>query len=289
MGKSVCIIGGGHNGLVCACYLAKAGFDVTIHERRSIVGGAAVTEEFYPGFRNSTASYTVGLLPRKIIDDLHLEDHGLKIVSRTWNNFIPSHRGGKFLPFGGDTDEWDKYQIHHHSKADAENYDAYMLMLKRVANVFREFVWDTPPTTKGLKNIFPALKAAGRLNNLDVETQREVIDLFTKSAYDVVSQYFESDAVQALMCWDSIVGNYTTPHTPGTAYVLLHHVWGESTHGWGHAIGGMGAITEAMRKEAESLGVTIRTDDMVNSVWGGTERQYPGPHFGVKQIGRAHV
>lgn len=265
MSKSVGIIGGGHNGLVCACYLAKAGFDVTVYERRGIVGGAAVTEEFHPGFRNSTCAYTVGLLPSKIINDLNLNSHGLEIIPRPMNNFVPT-TDLEYLRFGG-SDFNDIDEVKRLSEHDAANYDRFMEMLDRVATIFKEFVWDTPPTTKGLKNIFPALKAGGRLNRLSVEEQREVIDLFTKSAADVVEEYFEHDLVKALMCWDSIVGNYTSPYTPGTAYVLLHHVWGESTHGWGHAIGGMGAITQAMRAEAESLGVTIKTNSMITRLW----------------------
>ena len=281
MTKSVGIIGGGHNGLVCACYLAKAGFDVTVYERRDIVGGAAVTEEFYPGFKNSTCSYTVGLLPSKIIDDLNLHTHGLKILPRLMNNFVPTtwlprmghYKEGEleYLRFGR-VGLNDIEEIRRLSEHDAENYPAYVAMLNRVVAVFKEFVWDTPPTTKGLKNIFPALKAAGRLNSLSEEGQREVIDLFTKSAADVVEQYFEHDLVKALMCWDSIVGNYTSPYTPGTAYVLLHHVWGESTHGWGHAIGGMGAITQAMQAEAEALGVTVKTNTTITEVWPSNEK-----------------
>ena len=264
---AIAIIGAGHNGLTCACYLAQAGFkNIFIFERRDIVGGAAVTEEFYcdanGAFRNSTASYTVGLFPKKIQKDLNLKQHGLKIIPRTMSNFLPLDND--YLSFGGKLD--DRFEIAKFSKKDAIAYNEYMAMLERVAGVFRQFMWDTPPTTKGLRNAFQFLKLSGRLNKLDVEHQREIIDLFTKSAVEIVDRYFESDPIKAVMCWDSIVGNYVSPYDKGTAYVQLHHVFGESTHGWGHAVGGMGSITQAMLREAESYGIDVRTGQEVTEV-----------------------
>lgn len=273
--KRIVVIGAGHNGLVCAYYLAKAGHKVTIIERNIVVGGAAVTTEICPGFRNSAASYTVGLLPKKIIDDMNLESHGLNIIPRPMNNFIPL--ANDYFRFGGSVDV--KEEISRFSRSDADNYDDFMAMLNRVASIFRKFMWDTPPTTKGLTSIFGMLQASGRLYTLTEEEQREIIDLFFKSAYDVVSRYFQSEPLKALLCWDSVVGNYASPYDNGTGYVLLHHVFGESTHGWGHAIGGMGSITQAMQRACEKVGVDIITGfsvdqiitkrNRVHSVWYG--------------------
>jgi phytoene dehydrogenase-like protein len=262
------IIGGGHNGLVCACYLAAAGLKVRVLERRSIVGGAAVTEEFHPGFRNSTASYTVSLLNPKVIRDLRLKEHGLRIVERPLANFLPlSERD--YLKVGGGLEATQK-EFARFSSRDAENLPRYYAMLEQVADVLRELVLETPPNIGGgIPELLKMFRQSRRFANLSLAVQRDVLGLFTKSAADVLEAWFESEPVKAAFGFDSIVGNFASPWTPESAYVLLHHVFGEvngKKGTWGHAIGGMGAITQAMAKEAQARGVEISTDVEVSRV-----------------------
>jgi phytoene dehydrogenase-like protein len=255
------IVGAGHNGLVCACYLASRGLRVGIVERRGSVGGAAVTEEFHPGFRNSTASYTVSLLNPKVIRDLRLAEHGLRIVERPFSNFLPLP-GGEFLKVGGGIEATQR-EIARFSKADAERLPAYYERLEAVADVLRGLLLETPPNVGGgLTELFAAWKSARHLDRLSMVQKRDVLDLFTLSAADWLDRWFESEPIKACFGFDSVVGHFASPYSPGTAYVLLHHVFGEvngKKGTWGHAIGGMGAITQAMRRQAESLGVEIRT------------------------------
>ncbi len=262
------IIGGGHNGLVCACYLAAAGLKVRLVERREIVGGAAVTEEFFPGFRNSTASYTVSLLHPKVIADLNLAEHGLRIVERPMANFLPLP-DDKHLLIGRTLAE-TQAEVARYSKRDAERLPQYYAMLERAADVVREMLLETPPNVGGgVTDFMSALKTAKRMKKLDMPARRDVLDFFTKSAGDVLDAWFESDPIKAAFGFDAIVGHFASPYTPGSAYVLLHHVIGEvNGHRgvWGHAIGGMGAITQAMRKEAERRGVEIITGCEVANV-----------------------
>ncbi len=264
------IIGGGHNGLVTACYLSQKGLKVRVLERRSVVGGAAVTEEFHPGFRNSTASYTVSLLNPKIIRDLRLHEHGLKIVERPFSNFLPlSDKPGDYLKVGGGLTA-TQAEVAKFSQRDAAALPAYYAMLDRVAAVLKDLLLETPPNVGGgITDILQAWKVGKRFKALDMAARRDVLDLFTKSAGDVLDQYFESDAIKACFGFDSVVGNFASPYTPGSAYVLLHHVFGEvngKSGIWGHAIGGMGAITQAMAKEAVVRGVEISLDAAVNNV-----------------------
>jgi phytoene dehydrogenase-like protein len=268
--SDVVIIGGGHNGLVCAAYLAEAGLKVTVLERRKVVGGAAVTEEFHPGFRNSVASYTVSLLNPKVIHDLALHAHGLRIVDRALANFLPLPDGRHLKVGAGET----QAEVAKFSARDAERLDAYTLRLQRVADVLRSLILKPPPdiAVEGWRILPELLKAAPlgrRLGGLDAETRRDFLDLFLKSAGDFLDAWFESDALKAVLGFDGIVGTYQSPYAAGTAYVLLHHVFGE-TNGrrgvWGHAIGGMGAITQAMAKCCSARGVDIRTDSAVGEL-----------------------
>jgi phytoene dehydrogenase-like protein len=255
------IIGGGHNGLVCACYLAGAGLKVRLVERRDIVGGAAVTEEFFPGFRNSTASYTVSLLHPQVIADLNLAEHGLRIVERPAANFLPLPDNKHLLI--GRTLADTQAEVARFSRRDAERLPQYYAALERAADVVREMLLETPPNVGGgATDFMSALKIGKRLRKLDMAARRDVLDFFTKSAGDVLDAWFECAPLKAAFGFDAIVGHFASPYTPGSAYVLLHHVIGEvNGHrgAWGHAIGGMGAITQAMRKEAERRGVEIIT------------------------------
>ncbi|QJR10792.1 hypothetical protein DSM104443_01861 [Usitatibacter rugosus] len=255
------IIGAGHNGLACACYLAAAHLKVCMVERRDVVGGAAVTEEFHPGFRNSTASYTVSLLNPKVIRDLKLAEHGLRVVERPFSNFLPLDDGASIRVGGGL--EATQREVARFSKADAERLPAYYERLDRVADVLRDLLLETPPNVGGgIRDLFAGWKVSRKLNALPMAAKRDVLDLFTMSAGDWLDRTFESEPIKACFGFDSVVGNFASPYTPGSAYVLLHHVFGEVNGKkgiWGHAIGGMGAITQAMRKEAEARGVEIRT------------------------------
>jgi phytoene dehydrogenase-like protein len=262
------IIGGGHNGLVCACYLAEAGLKVRVLERRGVVGGAAVTEEFHPGFRNSTASYTVSLLNPRVIADLRLREHGLKILERPLSNFLPL-TDGRSLAIGPTLADTQR-AVAQFSARDAKTLPRYYAMLEGVAAVLRELAVETPPNAGGgVRDMIAALVAGNRLRKLDMPARRDVLDLFTKSAGQLLDAWFESDALKAAFGFDAIVGNYASPYTPGSAYVLLHHVFGEvngKRGAWGHAVGGMGAITQAMAAEARARGVEITTDAEVTQV-----------------------
>ena len=255
------IVGAGHNGLVCACYLAAGGMKVVVLERRAVVGGAAVTDEFHPGFRNSTASYTVSLLHPKVIRDLRLAHHGLRVVERPFSNFLPLPDGDGIRVGGGL--EATQREVARYSQADAQRLPAYYERLDRVADVLRDLLLETPPNVGGgIPDLFRAWKAGRRINSLPMQAKRDVLDLFTLSAGEWLDRWFESEPIKACFAFDSVVGNFASPYTPGSAYVLLHHVFGEVNGKkgiWGHAIGGMGAITQAMRREAESRGVEIRT------------------------------
>lgn len=258
----VLIIGGGHNGLVCAAYLAGAGLKVRVLERRHIVGGAAVTEEFHPGFRNSLASYTVSLLNPKVITDLRLAEHGLRVVERSYANFLPLPDGHSFR-LGG---EHTQSEVAKWSTRDAQRLPDYYAMLDRIVVVLREIIQRTPPNVSDrfvLADWIASASAAKQVQSLDMRGRRDLLDLFTKSAGELLDSWFEGEPLKAALGWDSVVGNFASPYTPGSAYVLLHHVFGEvngKAGAWGHAIGGMGAITQAMRKECEARGVAIETD-----------------------------
>ena len=265
------IIGGGHNGLVCAAYLAGAGLKVTVLERRALVGGAAVTEEFYPGFRNSVAAYTVSLLNPKVIRELDLAGHGLRIVERRCANFLPTADGGYLLTGEGRT----QAEVARFSARDAARLPEYAERLEAIAQVLRELALTTPPNVlegswrAALPELVRAARVGARLRRLDMSSRRELLALFAMSAGDYLDNWFESDPLKAVYGFDGIVGNYASPYTPGSAYVLLHHVFGEvnGKRGvWGHAIGGMGAITQAMARAATARGALIRVSTAVREV-----------------------
>src|SRR6202047_4899412 len=258
------VIGAGHNGLTCAAYLGMAGVRVRVVERRGVVGGAAVTEECHPGFRNSTAAYTVSLLQPKIIRDLKLHEHGLRIVERRAQNFLPLPDGRYLLTGAGRSEN----EIAKFSAKDAARYGAYQAEIGRVANVLRGLVLEAPPNL-ALRNFGDSARQLGKLAALGKRLWQDdavaaAFRLLRKSAGEVLDGWFDSDPIKAVLGFDAAVGNLASPYTPGSAYVLLHHVFGEvngKRGAWGHAIGGMVAVTQALAKVAGAPGA----------------RRHPGP------------
>lgn len=264
----VLVLGGGHNGLVCACYLAAAGKRVRVLERRSLVGGAAVTEEFHPGFRNSTASYTVGLLDAAVIRDLRLREHGLRIIPRPMANFLPLPNGDSLSICNDDSDTAREFA--RFSPRDAEALPEFRAMIREVGSVVLRQMKRPPPNVGGgLRDWLNAVLAAKDARRLGMRRRRALADLFLMPIADLLASRFENKHVQAAFAFDAVVGNHASLYAPGTAYGLLHHAISELSgrHGaWGHAEGGMGAITQAMLARARDLGVRVETKAEVTEV-----------------------
>ena len=267
MNKKAVIIGGGHNGLVCAAYLAKAGLDVTVLERRPVLGGAAVTEEFHPGFRNSVCSYTVSLLHPSVISDLNLKRHGLKILSRRVNNFLPLPSGDSFASVPGQLAQ----EAARFSPNDASSIVRYEKVLHAVVPVIRETLLIAPPaiTSPGVGDLYSLFRLSKQFRKLDSEQVHFLLTLFSRSAGEILDDFFEGDALKALLGFDAIVGNFTSPYNAGNGYNLLHHLLGEvngKTGNWGHAVGGMGAISDAIAAEGAVHGVRFHTNTHVAEI-----------------------
>jgi phytoene dehydrogenase-like protein len=264
----VIVIGAGHNGLTCAGYLVRAGYRVKVVERRQVVGGAAVTEEFHPGFRNSVCSYVVSLLDSEIIRDLALERFGLTIVDRPAGSFclLPD---GKHLHVSRDP-ALARAELARFSRRDADAYDAFDREITEMAEILREVVRQPAPNLGGgLRDIWSILKLGNRLRKLPTRQQAALAELMTMSVGDYLDRWFESDPIKGDLGYEGIVGNMVSPYHPGTAYVLLHHAFGEvngRTAAWGHAQGGMGAITQAMACSAEAHGAHIEVSAPVREV-----------------------
>lgn len=269
----VLIIGGGHNGLVCACYAAAAKLRVRVLERRPVVGGAAVTEEFFPGFRNSTASYTVSLLSPKVMRDLRLGERGLRIVERPFANFVPLP-DGRHLNFGGSLEATQR-GVGTFSARDAAALPGYYARLDRIGALLKRWLLRAPPNLGGpfvvdsLRDAVAALRLLKDFGALASGSKRDLFELFTRSAGHWLDATFESEPLKAVLGWDAVVGNYASPFAAGTGYALLHNSIGEvngKAGRWGHALGGMGRITELMADEARDRGVRIDVDCAVASV-----------------------
>ncbi len=262
------IIGAGHNGLVTACYLAREGWKVLVLERRYIVGGACVTEEIFPGFKVSTAAYVNSLFRKEIVADLHLRDFGFEVLERNPSSFSP-FPDGRYLLLGPDAD-LNHREISKFSHKDAESYPRYEAMLERVANVIEPTLTMRPPNPQrprlgDLWNLFQLGRAFRKLG----PAMSEAVEILTGPARPILDRWFESEELKATLATDAVIGAMAAPSMPGTAYVLFHHVMGE-TNGkrgvWGYVRGGMGGLTQALAKAAQSMGVEIRCEAEVSRI-----------------------
>ena len=268
-GFDAVIIGGGHNGLTAAAYLAKSGRSVCVLERRNVVGGAAVTEEFHPGYRNSVYAYVVGLLSPRVIADLDLESHGLRIMTRThYQNFHPLPDGAGFL-FPRDRSSLSEI-LEERAPGDGKAYIAFEARLNELAPIIRRAMAAAPPDLHGgWRDALSLLQTGFGVRHLSPAAREDLVRLFTMSAADYLDFYFDDPGLKGVIGFDAVVGNFQSLHAPGSAYVLLHHVVGEvagETGLWGQAVGGMGAITDALASAARALGAEIRCDAAVKSV-----------------------
>jgi phytoene dehydrogenase-like protein len=225
-----------------------------------------VTDEFLPGFRNSAASYTVSLLQPKVIHDMQLERHGLKVVLRKTDNFLPADGDYLLAGRGGLT----RKEIGRHHKADAEAYDRYHAELETVVRLLKKWLLRAPPNVGRTVSAIPKLLSLGRdMAGLSLAETRIVHDFAVRSAADILDRHFAGDLAKALFGFDGVVGNFASPQSPGTGYVLLHHLFGEAAGvpgAWGHAIGGMGSITQAMARACREAGVDILLGHPVEEV-----------------------
>jgi phytoene dehydrogenase-like protein len=254
------VIGAGHNGLVCAAYLARAGLRTLVLERRGVLGGACVTEEVWPGYRVSTASYVMSLLQPKIIKELELRKFGFEVLP-TDHLFVP-FPDGRYLVYWDDTRKTCA-EIAKFSRKDAETYPVFEAFLHDAAKFVRELLWRTPPNPASRRpsDIKEMIGLLWQLRKLGDKLFR-FVDLMTESISDFLDRYFESAELKAVLAYYGSIGTFAGPRTPGTAYVLLHHLMGEheGAGGWGFIRGGMGGISQAIARSAERHGARIRAD-----------------------------
>lgn len=261
------VIGGGHNGLTAACYLGEAGFKTLVLERRHIVGGAAVSEEFHPGYRNSIASYSPGMLRSEVIRDLHLKRHGLRFIP--YRGSVDLMSDGRTLLLTGDAAH-DQAEIGRYSNRDYAGIKKFQNLLLKAGDVVREQFLTAPlDLAGGVGQIIPALKLGGSMRRLSLEERQLLIQMFVSSAYEIVNRYFESDIVRQSYAVHALAGNFTSLRAPGSAAPMFMDALGEfdgKRHQWGIAVGGMGSITQAMQRRAEELGVEVRLSAPVSRI-----------------------
>ncbi len=256
------VIGAGHNGLVAAAYLARAGRKVLVLERRELVGGCVVTEEPWAGFKVSTASYVNSLFRPEIIRDLELKRHGFSMLPRSPSSFTPLP-DGRSLMMGPDK-ELTHREVSKFSKKDAENLPRYEAMLERVAAFIEPTLTQTPPDPWSFRpsNLVKLARTGRDFLRLGRDDGRRAIEILAGAANPILDRWFESEELKATLATDAIIGAFATPSMPGTAYVLFHHVMGEcdGVRGvWGYVRGGMGALSEAIASAARERGAEIRT------------------------------
>lgn len=274
----VLIIGGGHNGLVTAGYLARAGRKVLVLERRDIVGGCAVTEEIWPGYRVSTGAYLVSLLQERVVRDLELEQFGYHVDPKDPAFFSAFPDGRHFFMWQDRAKTLA--EIAKFSRHDAEVYPEYEDQLERISRVVEDLLLTTPPQFPpgSIRDFLEYLKLAGRLRRLSRKDMVALVKIFTQSAADFLDEWFESEQVKVTLATDGVIGANGGPRSPGTAYILLHHcMGGVGGHRglWGFVRGGMGAVSEAIAASARAKGAAIRTHASVERI--------------LVQSGRAHA
>jgi len=265
---SAIIIGAGHNGLVTAAYLARAGRKVLVLERREVIGGCTVTEELWPGFKVSTASYVNSLFRPEIIRDLELKRHGFVMLPRSPSSFTPLP-DGRYLLMGPDK-EMTRREVSKFSKRDAENLPKFEAMLERVAGFLEPMLLETPPNpwSTSPRDLLQLAKVGWNFRKLGVDGQ-QAIEILTGAASPILDRWFESEEVKTTISTDAIIGAFATPSMPGTAYVLFHHVMGEcdGVRGvWGYVRGGMGALASAIASAAKEHGAEIKTNAPVSRI-----------------------
>jgi phytoene dehydrogenase-like protein len=256
------VIGGGHNGLTCAAYLARAGRKVLVLERRHVLGGAAVTEEVYPGFKFSVASYVVSLLRPEIIRDLDLPRHGMELLPL--DGTLTPMPGGDYLWRVNDHDK-TRREIARHSRLDAEAYDEYGRAMVEMGRFAKPILGMLPPDPTSLdpRGLLELLSMGKRFREMRFHDRVNQVQLLTMSAVDFLDQWFETDVLKATMSASGIIGTFLGVRSPGTAYVLLHHYMGEidgAFRSWGLSRGGTGAVSNAIAAAAQEHGVEIRTE-----------------------------
>jgi phytoene dehydrogenase-like protein len=262
------VIGGGHNGLVCAAYLARAGKRVLVLERREIVGGAAMSEEVFPGFRFSVFSYVVSLLRPEIIRDLDLPRHGLHILPL--ESTVTPLPNGDYLGQWSDHDQ-NRRELARHSLRDAEAYDEFGRLMYQMARAVKPFLSTAPPDPASLapRDLLGMARLAKQLRGLGAEQFHALHKLLTMSVADYLDEWFETEALKATKSASGIIGTFLGPRSPGTAYVLLHHYMGEIDgvfRAWGFAKGGNGSVSAAIAAAAREHGAEIRTNAPVAKV-----------------------
>ncbi|MFA6236028.1 MAG: NAD(P)/FAD-dependent oxidoreductase [Bacteriovorax sp.] len=263
------IVGAGHNGLVTAGYLARAGYKVAVFEARYIVGGCAVTEEIFPGYKISSLSYVNSLFRPEIIRDLKLKDFGFEMMPRNPSSFTP-FPNNKYLLMGPDK-EMNRREISKFSVRDAEMYPKYEAMLESLAEFLEPVMTMTPltPAKSSIGDYMSYLKFALKKHGKIKKEWHELMRFLTGSSADMLNHWFLSEELKVTLATDAVIGSNASPSTPGTSYVLFHHVMGEcnGVKGvWGYMRGGMGGLTQSLAKSCQALGVDIFTSTPVEKI-----------------------